>query len=192
MMDSFNDTCLKYEVPQRHKYTFKVNFEKQLSKQTHWSPIDITDAANYTYLIPGAQCTETVDGVAITKQRQYTRLENKNGSIQWSKDIFQNMQSWPMLTVGQPKVPDETGYMKFRFQIRMSVRLHVLFHLLPQWANNTLMTCIERQVVDLPQATPVALTEKKMRKYRVPKLSQPKEEMNDTHIVIFDDATFRV
>jgi hypothetical protein len=58
--------------------------------------------------------------------------------------------SYPRLHIVPPFVPDETGYMRFRYIARMSAETHIKLHLLPEYANPLYPKYWLRQIVFLP------------------------------------------
>lgn len=66
-----------------------------------------------------------------------------------------------MICLGQPTVPDETGNMKFRYQIKLTAQLHVLLHTKPDLIKmNSDKVLWNRNTIWMPSAT------KKDNKYK--------------------------
>jgi hypothetical protein len=64
---------------------------------------------------------------------------------------IQNRVIYPRLHLAQPRIPDETGYMKFRYAIRISAETHILFHHLPDHVTDNMHGFQFRQSIDLLQ-----------------------------------------
>lgn len=57
---------------------------------------------------------------------------------------------YPCMLLGQPEVPDETGKMKFRYQIRFTTRIHHRFHIQPEINEGIMTDFLHRQVISPP------------------------------------------
>lgn len=149
-----NDRYTKYELPQRNKYTREINFQ-QLDNNYMWRPVDINNAGNFRYLVP---MSEGVYATSSANVRQ-TELTDETTSYATSgvtarQTLFRNRTSYPRMHVAQPQVPDETGYMKFRYQVRMSTKLHLNYHMYPDYGTQINLEYMNRQTLLLPQVTP--------------------------------------
>jgi len=60
----------------------------------------------------------------------------KTGYASYITNNIQTRVSYRKLHLAQPRIPDEIGYMKFRYAIRMTAETHLLFHLLPDHLND--------------------------------------------------------
>ena len=48
----------------------------------------------------------------------------------YGTSVMQPHVCYPSIRLAQPRVPDETGVMKFRYQVRLTTQLELLMHLL--------------------------------------------------------------
>lgn len=153
LFNANNDRYTKYELPQRNQYTREYDFQ-QLTNNYMWKPTDISAAANFRRLIPMSEGVYTTTA-ATTKMAELT--EQKSAWATSGKtteaSLFRNRTSYPRMHLAQPQVPDETGYMKFRYQVRMSTKLHLVFHLYPDYSTSTNLEYMGRQVLELPEVT---------------------------------------
>nr|AVM80381.1 capsid protein [Ambidensovirus sp.] len=151
LFNANNDRYTKYELPQRHMYTREINFE-ELHNNYMWKPVDFSNAANYRTMIPTAEGVE-ITTKANTKIEELTQENDAyaTSKITTKQSTFRNRTSHPRMHIAQPYVPDETGFMKFRYQVRMSTELHLNFHLLPDYGSSTQMEYFKRQTLQLPQ-----------------------------------------
>lgn len=148
-----NDRYTKYELPQRNQYTREIDFQK-LTNNYMWKPTDINEEENFRRLIPMSE------GVYTTSNANSKVSELTQQNSQWATSgkttqgtLFRNRTSYPRMHVAQPQVPDETGYMKFRYQVRMSTKLYLEFHLYPDYGSSTNIEYMHRQVLELPEVT---------------------------------------
>jgi hypothetical protein len=89
--------------------------------------------------MPGAQGqTAILPGTRISQQGEIpVDQTTKTPTATYVTNNIQDRVSYPTLHLAQPRIPDETGYMKFRYAIRMSAETHLLFHLLPDHVPET-------------------------------------------------------
>lgn len=148
-----NDRYTKYELPQRNQYTREINFQK-LTNNYMWRPTDINEEENFRRLIPmseGVYTTSNANSKVSELTQQNSAWATSGTTTQGT--LFRNRTSYPRMHVAQPQVPDETGYMKFRYQVRMSTKLYLEFHLYPDYGSSTNMEYMQRQVLELPEVT---------------------------------------
>jgi len=99
--------------------------------------INIDDHNGYCVLMPGAQGIEQVNTMTkVTLQNEIIT----NHIFQANKDRLTGSTIWPRVSyprmhITHPWVPDEAGYMRFRYIIRMSAQTHVRIHLVPDHIN---------------------------------------------------------
>lgn len=121
-----NDHVTKYQLATRNTWKHTIDFTKH-KNVTYKVPIDMM--SNTSYLIPGVtlfKAHNTTVGSAYTsgwdynsklESYVYTRGTAGVGDGEWSigQDTFVDAKNHPMIFIGQPKIPDETGYMKFTY-----------------------------------------------------------------------------
>ncbi|ADV74759.1 capsid protein [Mosquito densovirus BR/07] len=153
LFNANNDRYTKYELPQRNQYTREYDFQ-QLTNNYMWKPTDISDAANFRRLIPMSEGVYTTTA-ATTKMAELTQQKSAYATSGKTTEasLFRNRTSYPRMHLAQPQIPDETGYMKFRYQVRMSTKLHLVFHLYPDYSTSTNVEYMGRQVLELPEVT---------------------------------------
>jgi len=151
------DNITKIEIPQRHKWTHFIQLP-HCNHNFYFMPIDINNPANYTCLIPGCQ---NIDSYTSEKSKTYTITKQNNISTSSVKSTGENtcnttngqhLQTthYPAIVIGQPKIPDETGTMKFRYKVRVITEINGTWHLFPEFCNNWEKNILRRQVVTLP------------------------------------------
>lgn len=69
------------------------------------------------------------------------------------KSTFVNRNNYPAFIVGQPKVNDETGIMKFRYNARVTTEFHMNFKLTPEYLDTNTKNILSRQCYNLPILT---------------------------------------
>ncbi|QZA76130.1 capsid protein [Aedes aegypti densovirus] len=153
LFNANNDRYTKYELPQRNQYTREYDFQ-QLTNNYMWKPTDISAEANFRRLIPMAEGVYTTTS-ATTKMAELTQQKSAYATSGKTTEasLFRNRTSYPRMHLAQPQVPDETGYMKFRYQVRMSTKLHLVFHIYPDFSTSTNIEYMGRQVLELPEVT---------------------------------------
>lgn len=166
LFSSTEDDYTKEEIPMKFKKIYKVHFPT-LSHETIYKPIDINNARNYRFLIPGAQGTSSTSHGGGIPSNAFNYLNNTNflNQTNTANTIYgnigiQQMQpqgSYPRIHLAQPEIADETGMMKFRFPVRVTTRLHLNMHLIPDYLQTltgtnsyTASQMLQRQVLDLP------------------------------------------
>jgi len=99
-------------------------------------PVAVDNPATYNMMMPGAQELQVTDKNNISQQEEImtNKLQQVSDATYTSITVKPRV-SCPRLHMGQPKVPDETGMMKFRYAIQMSAETHVLFHPYPDMRN---------------------------------------------------------
>lgn len=146
------DHYTKKEVPVKFKYTHHVDMNV-LHHNYMWLPNDLEPEDDFNVLIPGAQGITNNAGTTITNATEIIQTTQTENNIITNQTTIQNRRSYPRLHVGQPEIPDETGTMKWRYQIRISTRLKLLFHKRPDYADTFTLSAIRRQSIPLPRAT---------------------------------------
>ncbi|AYH52680.1 VP protein [Aedes albopictus densovirus] len=151
LFNSHNDRYTKYELPQRNQYTREINFQ-QLTNNYMWRPLDISNETNFRSLIPMSEgvYTTTSPNLRQTEFTDETTAYDMSGATT-KQTLFRNRTSYPRMHIAQPQVPDETGFMKFRYQVRMSTKLHLNFHMLPDYGTYKNLDYMNRQTISLPQ-----------------------------------------
>ena len=115
-------------------FTFFSRFgHGKLYRHRDWSSKD------YNFLPCAQGITKVTDksgtnGVNISDQQENLSLESVTAPSddQWTYSTIFTTQpqiAYPAIRLAQPNVPDETGYMKFRYQIRLTTQLELFVHL---------------------------------------------------------------
>lgn len=153
LFNANNDRYTKYELPQRNKYTREIDFQ-QLTNNYMWKTVDISATTNFRKLIPMSEGVYTTSNATSYMTELTEQKEAWAGSGKTTEaTVFRNRTSYPRMHVAQPQVPDETGNMKFRYQVRMSTKLHLNYHLYPDYMSSTSIEYLKRQTLELPQVT---------------------------------------
>lgn len=151
MFDTHNDIITRSEVPMRHYYKYEVHFPR-LNHNYMWKPQALAPT-EYNLLIPGAQAISTIAAgrTAVRQEELISQSDaDTNTNITNEKRTFWDRTSYPMLMLGQPDVPDETGNQKFRYQIVITTFLDLTFHLLPDYITTNTTSANQRQCINLP------------------------------------------
>jgi hypothetical protein len=137
------DHWKKELIPQGYKKTYTVTFPR-LPYDHMWRPRDWSSKDNYNYLIPGAQgITKTLDkdkkigqqtynNMTFIQEENFTHPGGDKGDESYTYTntaCFQPQVAWPCIAISQPFIPEETGYMKFKFSCRLTTQLQILRHL---------------------------------------------------------------
>ena len=154
------DHATKIEVPQRYKWTHHIDFPS-LNNNFYFMPVDISNSNNYTTLIPGCQNIDSYTDnkskvYAISKQNNLTTTSVKaTGESSCNVTNGQHIQtvSYPSIVIGQPRIPDETGVMKFRYKVRVITEINGTWHLYPEFCNNWEKIILRRQIIALPTSS---------------------------------------
>jgi len=138
--NSMEDSYTKLaEIPQKMMWS-KTFPWPQLRHGYMWKiPVPVDNIASYNLLMPGAQ-GETQVNIKNNVSQQEELLTKKLQSISettYMANTIQPRVSYPRLHIAQPKIPDETGIMKFRYAIRMSAETRLRFHLYPDHTRNS-------------------------------------------------------
>jgi len=143
-----------------HKMTWSRTFSwPQLRHGYMWRLPDmlLNNEDSFNYLMPGTQGEETITAHSLLTQKAEIIVNHMHefGESIYTSNTIQPRVSYPRLHMGQANIPDETGFMKFRYAVRMSAETHVLFHLLPDhiWGASS-RDFWQRQCVDLPKTVP--------------------------------------
>jgi hypothetical protein len=85
----------------------------------------------------GSEQTRILPGTNITQQGEILVDQSvKTGYASYITNNIQTRLSYRRLHLAQPRIPDEIGYMNFRYAIRMTAETHLLFHLLQDHLND--------------------------------------------------------
>jgi len=91
----------------------------------------------YAVLMPGAQGVGKTSATTLTHQREmiadHSYQDNHNT---FTGSTTQPRVAYPRMHLTPPYVADETGFMRFRFVIRMIAETHTIIHLLPDHTND--------------------------------------------------------
>lgn len=152
-----NDKITKIEIPQKEAYTLIVNFNK-LNHNYHFTPQSTVydDAKNLELCIPsfnniakiGPNCTMTHNNEILIDENTHGTGDD---AYVIHKGTIVNRNQYPAIIVGQPKVNDETGIMKFRYNLRVTTEFHVNYKLTPEYLNTNTKNILLRQCYNLPQ-----------------------------------------
>lgn len=146
------------EIPQRHKWHREIPFEKL----DHNKIYKIPDFKAENITIPGPTDVTIKNNHIKDNHELYNDVEEQN-ERRTEINLFRRLYSRPMICIGQPRVPDETGMMKFRYQIKLTTQLHVLFHAKPDYLQtNSDKVLWNRNTVHLPT---IDINEQKEYKY---------------------------
>lgn len=132
------------ELPQRHSWikTFKFPITEKL--------YEIPNFKKEKKLIPGPTNIYK-KGYGINDNHEIYKDEQEIENINTFCEQIRNIQSWTMICLAQPLVPDETGFMKFRYQIRLTTELEGLYHIKPDMLESNRDQCIyNREIMKLP------------------------------------------
>nr|QTE04068.1 MAG: VP [Phylloscopus proregulus Brevihamaparvovirus] len=140
------------EVPQRMRWEKHINFAK-LGHGNVWEPIQAAVTNNTkNKMIPGRTQFASAGGT-VTTRGNYAKLTNithqeSTGSTAAKvvNDSFVEPKHYPGLVIHQPHIPDETGFMKFRYQVRVETELDVNFHMFPEGFVNSTPGSISQSV----------------------------------------------
>lgn len=151
VFDKTQDIYEKYEIPQRHTYEYEIHFPK-LSHGYTYNPATLT-AVNV--LIPGpTQLTKdsvTTPDTTYSHNQEFYNTDNAASTTTTTEQAaFANRTSWPAIGLAQPVVPDETGIMKFQYQIRLTTELEIINHIKPDFTNGDIDIIYNRQQRLLP------------------------------------------
>jgi hypothetical protein len=107
----------------------------------------------YKVLMPGAQGIKKYGPTTASLQREMrTNINYEQDDNQFVGSTTQPRVSYPRLHLTHPWIPDETGYMRFRYVIRMIAVTHFLLHLYPD-ISNTLPPYLTQSdlIIQIPQ-----------------------------------------
>jgi hypothetical protein len=120
------------QIPPNMAWTHRFTWP-QLSNNYIWRmprQIKPTGDDSYIVLMPGGQGQTLIAGTHINHQHQILdQLDYNSQHHQFAGSTTQPHVSYPMINLSHPWIPDETGYMKFRYSIWMSAETHVRLHL---------------------------------------------------------------
>jgi hypothetical protein len=121
------------QIPHKMKWSHTFSWPRLHHGYMWRIPTNLEDENAFNVLMPSAQGEENVSLANRITQQAEPKV------------------SHPRLHIAQPQVPDEIGFMKFRYAVRMSAETHVLFHLLPDhiWGGSS-RDFWERQCIELP------------------------------------------
>jgi hypothetical protein len=128
------------QIPPNMAWTHRFTWPK-LSNNYLWRmPSQIKPTSNdaYIVLMPGAQGQSKVAYTGVTRQYPImTDLGYTSAHHEFVGGATQPSVSYPMINLSHPWIPDESGYMKLRYTIRMSAETHVRLHLYPDYQSYT-------------------------------------------------------
>lgn len=125
------------ELPQRMRYEKIINFSKPGHGNAYEFASPVANAAQRRSLIPGRTQINSIGGIALqphSAKLDAEQWDQSTGttSIRSRNDTFLQPAHYPAIVVHQPHIPDETGFMKFRYQVRFETELNVTFHQVPE------------------------------------------------------------
>lgn len=150
-----NDSISKIEIRQKEAYTHIVNFPK-LNHNYHWTTPDMFDRTkSYLLCIPSNNNIKEIAGKSTMSHSSELMIDEPtvgtgNDAMKFSKAIIINPSHYPAILVGQPKINDETGVMKFRYNVRITTEFHLNFHIQPEYLNDTMSKILQKQTFHLP------------------------------------------
>lgn len=154
-----NDTYTKEEIPQRLEKEITIRMPQL--EHNYMYRAQQMNPTEFRTLIPGAQGIPSTVTQTTTLQRELVNQDKTlavNGQTQVNNTFMQPRVSYPRYHLGQPEIPDETGMMKFRYQVRQTTELDVIFYLYPDFNDQNTNAYSERQVIDLPAVATNAST----------------------------------
>lgn len=124
------------QIPQRERKIVHITFEHPGHGFVY--PTVNNNQATVRALIPGRDRISKIAGSQnySSNSNLVTTTENQGGSageITTVSTLMDKTKAYPMHMLAQPKVPDETGYMKFRYQIHYETELELLMHIRPDY-----------------------------------------------------------
>lgn len=125
------------EVPQRMRYTKYVNFVQPphghvMDKLPVFTSNEIRNAyipGKLKYRNAGPWTANNTDAL---EQHQWTSPGTTENRSIVAMDSFMGSAIYPQLAICQPIIPDETGHMAFRYQVRFETEIDVEFYLYPE------------------------------------------------------------
>lgn len=150
------DYITKEEIPQRHTWHKKIHFPQynQDNIITQLITLENNDQGYWGTLIPGRQSIEKCNGLNISNDNNLITYKIANSSTTANVTHLSQAHAHPLICLAQPKIPDETGLMKFRYQIRVNTKLHLDIILRPDIWESNMSSYV--QTIPLPIAQPDA------------------------------------
>ena len=157
-MGNVVDKYTREAIPQTEAWEKTWNWEDQLS---HNYIYRVMPEAGYTESnMPNATGAIDIDASELTGPNSEIIDETRTVSgVTYQQDSTQNRTSCPMLAIGQPPIPDETGRMKFAYYIKVEQEMWTRF-----WLREDIINLdAGRQVIPLPYSTPDTTGRRKFR-----------------------------
>lgn len=151
--DPNQDYYTREEIPQRTKKKIVVHFTP-LGHNYLWRPtksaemLQRTETTNNTVvavkLIPGPQNNNPY-GLQANTTTNNSELLLRQNNILWDGAMMWDRATYPVKMLHPPNINDETGIMKWIYEVRMSTRLHCRFMLKPDYQDNEVDDMLLRQ-----------------------------------------------
>lgn len=165
------DHVTREEIPQRKIKFIHVEFNEPNHNYYHNTyktngMISKTGTSTAVVLIPGPQGVSMptnkigfLTGVQNNKEIfTNTQTQNPSEDLKLNTTTTINRASYPMMALFPPEVADETGEMKWVYQVRFSTELFATFHLNPDIGAPNGYNFLKRQVIPCPTITQTSTT----------------------------------
>ena len=131
----------------RLQKTYTVHFPR-LAHNKFWRSANWSNKVNWFFMVPGAQGysqtshTKTGHGMKHINATEFLEEESfttpgltpadseDHNKFYQKNQTMQQKIAWPCICLSQPYIPDETGYMKFRYSVKYTTQLHIRRHLI--------------------------------------------------------------
>lgn len=156
------DHFTREEIPQRETKIINIKFPK-LNHNYAYPPMNVSSMRSpsgtktWVTQIPGptgytgpGPNLETIVGTGNNTEIFYKPVNNEVTGLHTEQSTIQNRSTYPMMILHSPDVPDETGDMKWVYQVRISTELFATFHIKPDFGGQGITEFLHRQVVNLP------------------------------------------
>lgn len=157
--DPTQDGVTREEIPQRERKTINLHFNHPHHNYL-WKPVLsqnlATRAAAREMTVvtipgpPGVWSSPAVGTEFGTKLSEFIDETPEDGP---HKQSVWNRSTYPMYAVHPPLVEDETGQMKWRYQMKVSTELHTDFFLPPDYNRGLTNDIYQRQLLTQPSLT---------------------------------------
>lgn len=161
--DPDQDFYTREEIAQRTKKTVDIHFTPLTNNyvwRVHKSADMMTrvDTAQNTTIniagIPGPQGNNPY-GINANRTTQNSELLQRTGDIQYNQAMMWNRATYPIKMLHPPNIQDETGTMKWIYEVRMSTKLHCTFMVWPDYTDNYVDDMLARQQWEIPYTTSI-------------------------------------
>lgn len=165
------DIYTREEIPQRIKKIIKIPIQS-LNHNYMWRP----ELSQYWYkqipvktgtknqfkttalLLPGpTNMKMPPTGGDVTENWGINELINNedapiaDAARDWDQQTFWGRSTYPLIVLNQPSITDETGLMKWIYEVRISTKLHCSFIIKPDYYGNLTNDYLFRQLIHHPR-----------------------------------------